>query len=240
MKRLGVHQLDPSGATDGDGLVWDDTANQWAPAAPAAAGIPATLLDAKGDLIVASASDTAARLAVGSNGQVLTADSAEATGTKWATPSTGFADPLTTKGDLITRTASATGRKAVGSDGQVLVADSSQTDGVAWSYPNSSVQATNFQTGTSYTLVLSDLGKFVSMLNAAASTLTVPPNSSVAFPVGTIIQGAQRGAGQVTLTPGSGVTIEATPGLKVAAQYGSFALRKLATDTWIAVGRLAA
>ena len=49
------------------------------------AGIPATLLEAKGDLIVASAADTAARLAVGgTNGHVLTVDSAEATGMKWA------------------------------------------------------------------------------------------------------------------------------------------------------------
>nr|WP_324128882.1 hypothetical protein [Aeromicrobium sp.] len=98
----------------------------------------------------------------------------------------------------------------------------------------------NAQTGTSYTLVLADAGKFVTMSNASASTLTVPPNSSVAFPVGTVIEGAQLGAGQVTLTPGSGVTINGTPGLKIAAQYGSYALVKTATDTWLAVGRLAA
>jgi hypothetical protein len=50
-----------------------------------ASGIPATIIDAKGDLIAGTAADTAARLAVGTNGQVLTADSAEATGLKWAT-----------------------------------------------------------------------------------------------------------------------------------------------------------
>lgn len=52
-------------------------------------GIPATILDAKGDIIAATAADTASRLAVGTNGQVLTADSTAATGLKWATPSAG-------------------------------------------------------------------------------------------------------------------------------------------------------
>lgn len=47
---------------------------------------PLLILDAKGDLITATAADTAARLAVGTNGQILTADSSAATGLKWATP----------------------------------------------------------------------------------------------------------------------------------------------------------
>jgi hypothetical protein len=54
-----------------------------------ATGIPATIFDAKGDIIAATADDTASRLAVGANGTVLTADSTEATGLKWAAPSAG-------------------------------------------------------------------------------------------------------------------------------------------------------
>lgn len=52
-------------------------------------GISATIVDAKGDLIAATAADTVARLAVGTNGQVLQADSTTATGLKWATPAAG-------------------------------------------------------------------------------------------------------------------------------------------------------
>ena len=76
-------------ATD-DVLAWDGSL--WTPAALTAAdtgAIPASLIDAKGDLIVGTANDTAARLGVGSNGQVLTADSAETSGVKWAAPAGG-------------------------------------------------------------------------------------------------------------------------------------------------------
>lgn len=104
----------------------------------------------------------------------------------------------------------------------------------------SATRPVNAQTGTSYALTLTDHGKFITMSNAAASTLTVPTNATVAFPVGTIIEGAQLGAGQVTITPAGGVTINAVPGLKVEAQYGTFGLIKTATDTWLAFGRLAA
>ena len=55
----------------------------------ASAGIAKTIVDAKGDIIAATAADTVARLAVGTNDQVLTADSTAATGLKWAAPAAG-------------------------------------------------------------------------------------------------------------------------------------------------------
>jgi len=99
----------------------------------------------------------------------------------------------------------------------------------------------NAQTGTSYTLVLTDVAKVISLTNAAAITLTVPPNSSVAFPTGTQLLLYQGGAGQVTITPGSGVTIRSQDAkLKIYGQYGVAGLLKIATDEWVAFGNLAA
>jgi len=92
----------------------------------------------------------------------------------------------------------------------------------------------NAQTGTSYTLVLTDAGKQVTMTNASASTLTVPPNSSVAFDIGVRIVVIQLGAGAVTLTAGAGVTISTQATSLVMAQYQVATLIKQATNTWIA------
>ena len=102
----------------------------------------------------------------------------------------------------------------------------------------SSIVTANRQTGN-YTLVLSDAGKVVEMNVAVANTLTIPTNASVAFPIGTVLEGVQWGAGQTTLTPSGGVTIRSSGGkLKTAAQYAAFSLRKVATDEWIAQGEL--
>jgi len=99
--------------------------------------------------------------------------------------------------------------------------------------------STNAQT-SSYTLVLSDSSKVVEMSNASANTLTIPLNSSVAFPIGSQIIILQTGAGQTTIVGAGGVTVNGTPGLKLRAQFSSATLIKRGTDTWVSLGDLVA
>ncbi len=111
------------------------------------------IFDAKGDLVVGTGADASSRLAVGSNGQVLTADSAQATGTKWATPATPSiaTDPIyDAKGDLPVGTgADASAKVTVGANGTALVADSAQTAGVKWAAPAPATHASSHQNGGS-------------------------------------------------------------------------------------------
>jgi hypothetical protein len=97
----------------------------------------------------------------------------------------------------------------------------------------------NAQTGTSYTLVLTDVAKVISLTNAAAITLTVPTNASVAFPVGTQILLYQGGAGQVTISSSATIRSQGSK-LKIFGQYGVAGLLKVATDEWVAFGNLTA
>ena len=94
--------------------------------------------------------------------------------------------------------------------------------------------------GASYILVLSDRSKLIEMGIGTANTLTVPPNSLAPFPIGTQITVLQTSTGQTTLTPGSGVTINGTPGLKLRTQWSSATLIKRGTDAWVALGDLSA
>lgn len=99
---------------------------------------------------------------------------------------------------------------------------------------------TKSETGTSYTAVLADKNKYIRFTNGSAVAFTIPPNSSVAFPVDTVITVEQAGAGTVTLTPGSGVTLHSRGALlATAGQYAVAQLKKVATDTWTVIGDVA-
>jgi hypothetical protein len=104
------------------------------------------------------------------------------------------------------------------------------------------VYAINAQTGTSYTPVLADAGKIITINNGSAIAVTIPPNSGVAYPIGSSLTFISIGAGLVTISQGSGVTIASTGGTATApiitAQHNSATAIKIATDTWQVVGAL--
>ncbi|QDF17127.1 minor tail protein [Gordonia phage William] len=94
----------------------------------------------------------------------------------------------------------------------------------------------NSQTGA-YTLVLADANKAVEVTTATAVNLTIPTDASVAFPVGTVIEVDQMGAGKVTIVGASGVTIQSavTPPT-TRTQYSAVVLRKRAANLWLVTG----
>lgn len=97
-------------------------------------GIPESIVDAKGDIVTATAGDTPARLAVGSNETRLVADSAQATGLKYVADTTNYA--IAAKGDLLVGTAADTLQAlSVGTNGHTLVADSATATGLKWAAP---------------------------------------------------------------------------------------------------------
>lgn len=96
-------------------------------------------------------------------------------------------------------------------------------------------------TATSTTALLTDDGKLVTMSNASANTFTVPPNSSVAFGIGTQLNIAQLGAGSTSIVAGAGVTINSNGGkLVLNGQYAVATVVKVDTNEWFAVGNLKA
>ena len=119
-----------------------------------------------------------------------------------------------------------------------------QTDGsgtLSWSSTiQGDVQLINTQVGTTYTLALADAGKLITLNNGSPISVTVPLNSSVAFPTGTHIDFAQLGAGQVTIAGDVGVTLNYTPGNKLRAQYSGASIIKIGTDTWMLFGDISA
>ncbi|NBR25499.1 MAG: hypothetical protein EBU08_17330 [Micrococcales bacterium] len=205
------------GATVKHVLTSDDLTFYTTGVATANAAVPSATVTAKADILVGASSGVVDNLAVGTNGQVLTADSTQTLGLAWSAAATGDVT-LTGTQTLTNKTLTA----------PVI---------------NLSINA---NTATTYTFVLADNGKLVTSNNASAQTLSIPTNASVAYAIGAQINVAWiTGAGQPTInavTPGT-TTILSTgatstaPKLRVANSVATCI--KIATDTWLVTGDIA-
>jgi hypothetical protein len=167
-----------------------------------------------GDIAYRSAtSNTNTRLAIGSAGQVLTVAAGVPS---WATP-TGDIEGITTGTD--------SGLSGGATSGTVTLRLKLEFDA---------------ETGVTYTLIAANLNQLVTLNNASAITLTVPPS---VFSAGDVINIAQIGAGQVTLSQGAGVTINSTGATatapKLRARYSAASIICTASNTFLVVGDIA-
>lgn len=100
------------------------------------------------------------------------------------------------------------------------------------------IEGINAQTGTSYTAVLADAGKVVTMDNASANTFTIPANASVAYPVNTVLSVTMKGAGVTSIEGDTGVTLNGVSAGSgdMTTQFQSVSIVKIDTNEWIASG----
>jgi hypothetical protein len=181
--------------------------------ATANAAIPASTLTTKGDLLTRT-SASLARLPIGSNGQVLTADSTATVGLSWST--------------LTNEIPSQTGN-----GGKYL-----KTDGSTASWSNVDITVST-ATGTTYTAASTDVNKLVQLSNASPITVTVPAS---VFTQGQQVNIQQTGAGQVTVQGDGTTTITSTgasgPAPKTRAQYSAATIVCTSSNNFTVIGDL--
>jgi hypothetical protein len=185
-----------------------------------------SIVDAKGDLIVGLSSDNPSKLSVGSNNFVLTADNSQTLGIKWSalpTASTTGAGVVQLN-DTYTSTSTT----------QAPTANALKS---VYDLKEDKALTINDQSGTTYTLQASDANsKLLRFTNSSAITVTVPAST---FTAGQQINLTQFGGGQITVEGAVTVTVDATPSLRLRAQYSAATLVCITPTTFILYGDLA-
>lgn len=123
----------------------------------------------------------------------------------------------------------------------VPISDGSGTLNAWVSDGSGGIGSVNPQTGTTYTLQLSDGQNTVTLTNGSGIVVTIPDSAAEAFPVNTQIVLVQLGAGQVQVVPDAGVTLIARDSFDKLAGLGAMAvLLQADVDVWVFNGDTAA
>ena len=207
------------GATVKHVLTSDDLNFYTAGVATADAAVPENIVTAKADLLVGASSGVVDNLAVGTDGQVLTADAASTLGVRWSTPSSNLPSQAGNAGEYL------------------------RTDGTTATWePAIATLNLSFtpQTGTSYSLVSGDLNKLVTLSNTSAIALTIPNG---VFTAGQQIHVQQLNTGQVTIQS-DGTTVITSTGAtstapKLRTRYSAATIICTSSNNFTVLGDIA-
>ena len=203
----------------------------------------ASTLTTKGDILATDGS-ALNRLAIGTNDYALLADSAATNGVSWKQiPAAGLASDSVTTAKILNANVTAA-KLATDSVETAKIVDANVTTAklADKSVTSAKLGALSVGSGSSaYTFVLADAETIYVYSSASAATLTIPLNSTVAFPVGTQLNVIQYGNGQATIACASGATLVSEGSkFKTKAQYAIATAIKTETNVWVLVGNLAA
>jgi hypothetical protein len=177
-----------------------------------------SIVDAKGDLIAGTGADAVARVALGSNDQVLTADSTQTAGVKWATPASGLPTQTGNSGKYLTTNGSA----------------------ASWAAAVSTLDLTFSAKTADYTFIAGDVNKLITMSSSSATTFTVPNGI---FTAGQQINVQSIGSGLVQIR-NDGTTVLTSTGFTSTApnlrtQYSAATIICTSSNNFTVIGDLA-
>jgi len=187
-------------------------------------------LSQKGDTLTHDGTNYVA-VPVGTDGTFLEADSTNANGVKWTSSIP----------NIRLTPASTVGSPALGEIWFDITNQSLTTQTVTGALNDPLLFRNVVDTTTGITLGFNHMCKTVTCTSANPMQMTVPANATTAFPIGAEIELMRMGAGVVQIVAANGVTVHSDTGyLYMTTQYTAAKLKKIATNTWVAYGRLAA